>query len=295
MAAVTGVLLIGIPVVAIIYSLIASLVKSRPMSQSVKWALLISWLVSFVLFFSSGVRVDRNKWHTDKWKWTFSTNLNEIRGNNIPSQKIFDFNEPVTSLETGKYLSANLYVVQTQDEAPSIEINGDENLVEQVQYDLQNGRLVLSTYNRLRNKENLKITLRTSDLKAINIDFVGNIHFDCAFTGEEMDIRMRGVGSIHADSLYFNSLTVRSEGVGSVNIAGRSVHARLEAAGTGKINAMELYADTVYARVDGVGSIQCCPVDYLEGSVNGVGSITYKEEPKNKNVRSSGVGKIKKR
>jgi len=58
---------------------------------------------------------------------------------------------------------------------------------------------------------------------------------------------------------------------------------------------MELLSDTVYAKVDGVGSIDCYPVAYLDGRTHGVGSIVYKEEPVNKHVSTSGVGKIRKK
>lgn len=179
---------------------------------------------------------------------------------------------------------------------PSIEISGDENLVEQVRHDLNNGRLILSSYSRLRcDNNNLKIILRTSDLKSIQMNSVARVRIDRAFTGSELDVRIRGVGNFNADSLYVSSLNVRSEGVGSANIAGRSDKARLETAGVGKIDAMALLSDTVYARVDGVGSVNCNPVEYFEGRAHGVGSIIYKEEPKNKNISMSGVGKIRKR
>jgi len=62
--------------------------------------------------------------------------------------------------------------------------------------------------------------------------------------------------------------------------------------GTGKIDALELVSDSVYARLEGVGSIKCNPMEYLEGRLQGVGQITYKYEPKVKNVTSEGIGKI---
>jgi hypothetical protein len=129
----------------------------------------------------------------------------------------------------------------------------------------------------------------------VETGFVGNIHMNRAFTGDEMEVIMKGVGNFYADSLYANSLTVRTSGVGTASLSGKADKTTLETSGTGKINAMELPSDTVYAYVSGVGTIQCNPIDFLEGRVSGIGSITYKEEPKYKDVSSSGIGKIKKR
>jgi hypothetical protein len=62
--------------------------------------------------------------------------------------------------------------------------------------------------------------------------------------------------------------------------------------GAGSIDASGLIADSVFAKVEGIGSIKCNPISYLKGSVNGIGSLTYKEEPKEKDMEMSGIGKI---
>ena len=292
---VTGLFVIGIPLFAILYAIIAQIAKWKPLNQSVKWSILLVWIVSLILLFTSGFRIDRRHLFDNNWKWPFSVENRVIRGNNIPSQKIFDLETPFNSLEIDKYLNTSISIEQTADDRVSIEITGDENLVEEVRYNQYDRRLILSTNNRLDSKNNLKITLRTNDLNHIQASFVGSIRMDRAFTGDNLEIIMKGVGNFRSDSLYVKSLTIRCEGVGSVGISGKADKVHLETAGTGSVDAMELLSDTVYAQVNGVGSIQCNPVEYLEGRVNGVGSITYKEEPESKDVRSSGIGRIKRR
>jgi hypothetical protein len=51
-------------------------------------------------------------------------------------------------------------------------------------------------------------------------------------------------------------------------------------------------SDSITAQVKGVGSIQCNPVLYLDGDVNGIGGISYKSEPKNKHTNVKGIGSI---
>ena len=286
LSSIAGIFVIGIPVAALLYAIIAHIAKWKPLGQPVKWTFLIIWILSLILLFSSGFRIDRRY---------FINGIEIIRGNNIPSQKIVDLDIPFDYLEIDKYLNANIYIEQTDDDASSIEISGDENLVNQVSYDQYDERLFLHTKNRLERKNNLKIMIRTNELKKIQAaSHVGNIRMDRAFRGDLLEIDIKGAGNFHADSLFVNSLTILSEGVGSFCIAGKAGKARLETAGTGNVDAMELLSDTVFAQVNGVGSIQCNPVEYLEGRVNGVGSITYKEEPTSKDVHSSGVGRIKK-
>ena len=237
------------------------------------------------------VRIDMTKWSTHNSRWP-----NAIVGNSIPSQKTFELDDTFTNLEIGDKLTGNIHIEQIpEDRQPSIEIKGDANLVEQVKYNLYNGRLILSADNRFRSRNNLTINLYTNDLKSIQADFVGSIRMDRAFTGEAMEIIMKGVGSFRADSLYINVLTVRTEGVGSSTLSGKADRTSLATAGTGSINAFELLSDTVSAYVNGVGSIRCNPIAFLEGRIYGIGSITYKEEPLNKDISSFGIGSIKKR
>ena len=291
-----GIFVIGIPVVALLYSIISYIAKWKPLSQPVKWTFLIIWIVSLILLITSGLKVDIDRhYYVNNREWPFSDDNRVIRGNNIPSQKIFDLEAPFDYLEIDKFLNANIYIEKTENEWSTIEISGDENLVNQVKYDQYNQRLILSTYNRLESKNNLKITIRTNDLQTIQSTFVGNIRMNRAFTGDKLDIVIKGVGNFQADSLYVNSLAIYSGGFGSVAISGKADKAHLETAGVGSVDAIDLLCDTIYAQVSGIGSVHCNPVEYLEGRVKGIGSIVYKEEPASKDVNSSGIGRIKRR
>jgi len=296
LALMMGIIVLGIPIFALIYTFISHFSKWKPLHQSIKRSLLIIWIVALVVLLSSGFKFGFNngkKYQT--WNWVHFSDSQEIRGNGNYVQKTIDFEEALATIETGKYLCANLKIEQTADEMPSMEIYGDENLVELVSHTMLNGRLTLSTNNRMKCDNNLTIILRTSEMKSIQMNAVTRISIDNAFTCDELNIIMNGVGNFYADSLYLNSLTVRSEGVASTRISGRAGNSSFETAGVGKIDAINLLSDTVYAKVFGVGSIDCNPVEYLVGRTHGVGSIIYKEEPSNKDVGSFGVGRIKKR
>jgi hypothetical protein len=109
---------------------------------------------------------------------------------------------------------------------------------------------------------------------------------------DDLNLGIKGVGKFRADSLFVYTLKASAEGVGSVILSGEARRAEFDMKGTGSINALGLLADSVYAKVEGIGSLKCNPVTYLKGKVNGIGSLTYKEEPKEKNTEMSGIGKI---
>ena len=291
LATIAFLLVVGIPIVALIYSIIAHFAKLKPLHRSVKWTFLIVWILSLILLLFSGFPVDKNNYFRN-WNWANRFDYNIIRGNGVFTEAKHNLDGPVTNVEIDKYLFANLQIEQIHDSTSSIIISGDENLVDQVKYDLHDGRLVLSSNNPLRSENNLIVRLQTGDLKKIQSNMVGNIQLKRAFTSEELEIAMMGPGNLQADSLYVGSLTVSSQGVGSVRLAGKANKTHFDVAGVGGIQAFELLSDTVYAYVKGVGSIQCNPSEYLGGQLQGVGKITYKDEPKVKNVSTEGIGKI---
>ena len=288
-------LVVGIPVVALIYSLIAHLGKLKPLDRSVRLGFLSIWILAFILFIFSGFRIDKDYKFWDrnwKWNWEYVPDHETIRGNGILSEKTYFMDEAVNYVELGKYLNANLQIEQTQSDTAAIIISGDENLIDQVKYDLTGGQLILSSINPLRSENNLKVLLKTKDLKGVRSNNFGNVKLNDTFRCDELEITMNGPGKFRAGSLYVQSLTVNSEGIASVVLSGKAGKAHLNLSGTGKIDALELESDTVYAYVKGVGSILCNPVEYLGGHLNGIGKITYKEEPKIKNIGSVGIGKI---
>ena len=287
---VTGIFVFGIPVVALIYVVISHLAKWKPLNQVVKWMSFIVWVIALVLFFALGAKFNNDNYYNIKLKHPFSVAFHKTQS---PFTVTFPLDKPFDQLEIDQYLKATVYVEQTDEDA-SIEIKGGDRFFDQYAYQEKDNVLRLYLDEKAENEKDIRITIRTNDLKSIKADFVGNIHIKGAFKGDDLKVIMRGAGNFYADDLSVNKLTVLSEGVGSAYISGEANKARLETGGVGKIDAIKLLSDSVYAEVTNVGYILCNPVEYLEGRVNGVGSITYKNEPTNKKVSVLGIGKVKK-
>ena len=283
---------IGIPVVALIYAIIAYFAKLKPLNKAVNWVFLILWIIALVLLMFSGMRIVKD-FNFKDLNWNISAyDKNSIKGNGIISGKSISLEEPVSSVILGRNINANLQIQQIDSEFELLAIDGDNNLIDLVKYNLNDGKLELYSDNFLKSENNINIKLNTNSLKEIISNNIGNIQIDRAFTGDDLEIKMNGPGKFRADSLYVNSLAVRSDGIASVDLSGKVNNATLKLSGAGKIDAYNLLSDTVYAYVEGVGSIKCNPSDYLEGSLKGVGKITYRDEPRIKNINSEGIGKI---
>jgi phage shock protein PspC (stress-responsive transcriptional regulator) len=292
LAAITFIFLLGIPLVALIYTLIAYLAKWRPVNSALKCFWLIVWVIALVLFLCSGFRINSHSFFNFPWEegWYFDSTKRIIEGNGILSEQTHFITEPIDYIET-ENLTAFLLIEQTDAEQSSLVISGDENLIEKIEYRIKNNRLHLSSgMYRLKTNNNVEIRFLTPQLKGIETESFAKVSMPKAFRADKFEVKMDGAGKFRADSLDITYLKVASDGIGSVVVAGKARNTRLQLDGVGSIDALELVSDSVFAQVNGVGSIKCNPVDYLKGSVNGIGKLHYKEEPKKKSVRTIGIG-----
>jgi phage shock protein PspC (stress-responsive transcriptional regulator) len=287
----------GIPLVVLIYSIVAGIAKFTPVNKSVKWIIFAVWIVALMLLFGSGLRVNKDFVSSD---WEFR--VNDIDGG-IYTEQEYLIDQPFEHVDLDDDLICNIQIEQTAAAPTSIKVEGGENLVKYFRYEVTDGRLRLFAPEWKRFSigkkyssqfEEINIKLNVANIKGINSNSIGKVLLPGAFSSENLQIKLNGIGKFQADSLYVKFLKADADGVGSLVLRGQAGKAEFDMGGTGLINALELVADSVYAKVDGIGAVKCNPVIYLKGKVNGIGSLTYKQEPKKKNTEVSGLGIIKK-
>ncbi|MDR2622899.1 MAG: DUF2807 domain-containing protein [Dysgonamonadaceae bacterium] len=289
-------LIIGIPLVALVYTVISSLFKLKPVHPGVKWAGIILWIAAIVAMPFSGFRADWRKLSDSRnWGWHYSADDNNLYGNGIIADRT-EILPPVQYIKMEKRLVANLQIEQVAGDSTALLINGDSNLIEKVKIAMKNDHtlsLSVADNYRFRPSNTLLIRLQTPHPKGVKVFSVGNVHVEGALRADDFSIYMEGAGKIQADSLFADVLKVRNEGVGSVQLGGIARNTTLKLKGVGHIQALGLVSDSIHAELYGVGSIRCNPVDYLRGYVKGIGTISYLSEPKSKKTITDRLGKIR--
>jgi phage shock protein PspC (stress-responsive transcriptional regulator) len=277
------IILLLIPFIALIYGIISYFAKLKPLNAWIKWTSFSIWIIALVLFLCSGFKVN----------WKYISEKHFIEGNGILTEKT-DTIAPIDHILLENGLVAHLQIEQIPGNYTSILLSGDENLIANVHYRVNNGKLRLFTDNHfyLSRDNNLIIKVQTPSLKKIEPGISGRTYMSKAFICNELEIELSGAGYFQADSLTVQTLKVDLEGSGFVKIAGYARNVKFDLDGAAKVDAWDLLSDTLDAEVNGVGSIRCNPTEYLKGKVNGIGNIKYKNEPKQRNVRVFGLGSI---
>lgn len=296
-ATISFVVLLAIPLIALIYTIIAHLAKLRPVHPAVKWVTILIWIIALVVLCFSGFRFNKEYISNNSgipWSWNYDDNENTVAGNGIPTEAGYALGDSLNSLSVEKNLWANIQIEQLPGDSSYIIINGDENLVDKVKYQIKDKELILTTHNnaRLRSNNNLIIRLQTPELKALNLQTIGSLNIPNQYMVDELKVRVEGVTRLQIDSLQARNLEVYTEGIGSSVFSGTASSVILFMHGAGNIDAFLLKSDSVKAKVEGVGSIKCDPVQYLDARVEGIGTIAYRAEPENKIISVEGLGKV---
>ena len=289
------IILIGLPVVALLYAIVAYFAKLKPLHKSVKWGCFFVWLLALILFLTSGFHFDRHKlFDYSNWKVEINDESAVIMGNGELAEAEYVLHTPFESVSLENRLWLSLQIEQVPGDSSLILINGDENLIDKIKYQVRDGQLILSTHNnvRLKSDNNLIVRIQTPDLKKINSKMLGNIHIPGNFSADFLDLELEGAGRFQADKLDVGQLKVKSKGIGSAILMGKARRADLFLEGAGEIDGFELRADSVITHVEGIGSVRCDPIEYLNANLKGIGSISYRSEPQEKVSEFAGLGKI---
>lgn len=285
-------LLVGIPLLAIIYAVVAYFSKLKPLHKAVKWIGVGVWIVALILFSYSGIKTGE-QFHRTFQNWNFNNSIPTIDGDGIAAETEIHLNV-FEIVKFGENLNVNVRLENTADSAASVLIAGDSNIIDKISINQENGKIEIlpGIASVFKSVNPLFVTLRTPNLKEVIIEGTGNVNFPNQLNVSNLKIGIEGMGNLSADSLSIQNLVVSLEGMSSVFLQGFAETAQLKIEGMGNINAANLISGTVTASVEGMGNISCHPVRFLEGRVDGAGRISYKVEPEEKNIVVNGLGSV---
>ncbi|MDR1370534.1 MAG: DUF2807 domain-containing protein [Dysgonamonadaceae bacterium] len=299
LALITSILVAGIPLLSLIYWIVAHFAKLSPMPKSIKITGLIVWIIALIILISSGLNIN---WNSNAGKFRnghrhigWFKDTNKIEGNGIVTDKtlVLPYFESLSIDDD--FFDADVIITQVSDTG-QLFIRGESNIIDQIKWSVKNGKLKLSIDDNTFLVCNQPILIKVSspEMKGVMIESVGNVKIPNKMELHDFYIDIDGAGHFSADSLFCNDLKGNVKGIGNVELKGKASKADFKLRGAGNINALDFETEDVTANVKGIGNIKCDPTRSFNGKVEGIGSINYKNVPPVKNVKIEGLGNISK-
>lgn len=211
-------------------------------------------------------------------------------------REIIEKNYPIQSFTS---VEADIVgnIIYTQSNSVYVTVEGDKELVDKLKVTENNGVLKLTYKQKETNKGKKRLTVYISSpaIEEIEMDGVGNFILEGFVAADNLTIDFEGVGNFEA--MYLQSINIKAsyEGVGNLKLGGTTDFLEVTSEGVGSVDTEKLEAKKAIVRAEGVGSVKCFASESIDINNSGIGSVTYYGNPVEKNLKNSGIGKIRAR
>ena len=212
-----------------------------------------------------------------------------IRGEGPIVERKFDLDKI-----TGISLPGSAKVFLTQGSVQEVRILGQENIIENLKLDVQDGVWKMDNKRSVWQSESVKIYITLESLKLIKISGSSDVDMENHFTDlKDLEIRISGSGKMDLD-LDARDINASISGSGDLFMKGSAENLDFVITGSGNINAYELAGQRAEVRITGSGGMELSVEDRLDAHISGSGSVLYKGDPK-LHSSVSGSGSIRAR
>lgn len=183
----------------------------------------------------------------------------------------------------------------TQGKNFSVTLEGDQDMLKQIETYVKNGNLVIRKKN-WKVAMNRKVTVRVTmpEIDRVSVSGSGTVVSEGVIKSDELGIYVSGSGDVKLNAVSASELDCRISGSGSVNLSGSGAReCDLSISGSGRYSGLDFEVDEMQISISGSGKCECNVVKQLDASISGSGDVYYSGSP-SINVRSSGSGKVRK-
>jgi hypothetical protein len=194
-------------------------------------------------------------------------------------------------------LSGSGEVIVTQGAGESLTIETDDNVMEYIESEVENGTLKLRLVTGLQTGVNIQRYTRlvfyvgVDNLNGLSTSGSGKIESDEIETGR-LDLSVSGSGTIQIAELFASELKAGISGSGGINLGGDVAVQDIGVSGSGNYQAGEMCSSSVKVSVSGSGNATVCATEELDASLSGSGNVNYHGSPE-VSISDSGSGNIR--
>jgi hypothetical protein len=137
-----------------------------------------------------------------------------------------------------------------------------------------------------------KSAVEASDF-ALNSNGSGDIHFEGNVTVTNFSFHHKGSGDVDLKNLTTDNLTVAMLGSGDFKAdEGSAKNQTITISGSGSVEVADLIGENCTFAIKGSGDVTTNVNSSLQGNIMGSGNVSYKGNPKNKQVDIMGSGEV---
>ena len=186
-------------------------------------------------------------------------------------------------------------VMVAYGESNTIQVEGDENLLEYIETKVENGKLAIKSKRNVNLRTRNKITIYVSltRLTGVSLSGSGDIIGEGKFSNDgETQFKVSGSGSIKLAFHKVKDVDVSISGSGNIRLTGSAGSVEASISGSGNADCSELNCDDASARISGSGNIKLNANKSVDASISGSGNVSYKGAASDIKKHVAGSGRL---
>ena len=199
-------------------------------------------------------------------------------------------------------VAGNFKVKISSEQSEKLSINTDENLMEYIITEVEDGTLKIrmkkNYYLKPSNHRAISIKVPMKALRLVTLSGSGSIHSDKPIRSRSINTKMAGSGKISLN-VETQEMSANLSGSGRIELQGSSEEFEAKLAGSGSIRARAMEVNGGDFSLSGSGRMIVNVSGRLKAQVSGSGSIRYEAKPStrvvSKVVGSGSIREIKSR
>lgn len=185
------------------------------------------------------------------------------------------------SAKVGTFTSIDLQtdadVELVNDSSSTIYINGESNIIENVKFDIQGGKLKIWSDECFSNHETikLKVPIGSSKLEEVKLSGSGEFRSSAPVKSDKVSFILNGSGDIDL-AVDGGEVYGKINGSGRLALKGNAKSSEMVINGSGDIDASDLVSENAKADINGSGNCKVNATGSLKATIRGSGDIYYK-------------------
>lgn len=202
----------------------------------------------------------------------------------------------VTSFNQVKFEGSANWVLIPSDEEKVVIESKKEDVFPYIDVDVKGGELFINTTDKQKNITKLfkSVTIKVffKSIHSVALSGTGSVNMEKRFKASELTATLKGSGNMNLD-IDCAAFIGKMHGTGELKASGIAGKGIVDVDGVGGFNGYDLVTSDMTVSVSGVGGAKVYATEKLTATLNGVGSIRYKGDPRDKKFDTNGLGSIK--
>ncbi len=189
--------------------------------------------------------------------------------------------------------SAGLDVYLTQGDENKIVVEADENLLQYIETDVEDGKLHITTSENIGHSKAKKVYVTYKELTNVEASSGADVTVNSVIKSERLSLKSSSGADLKVE-VFSKELSAKSSSGSDLKVSGKASSFTADASSGSEIDAKELFVATCNAEASSGAEVTVNVKDNLETHVSSGGNVNYYGDPISVNSNKSSTGSVKK-